>query len=288
MGATDATGVPGAKGDKGDSGEQGIKGLHGADGVNGADGAAGTQGLKGETGAIGATGAAGAAGAVGAPGANGLDSDALRTVTAGHLNGWVLAPDGDNTAAFGGPDAPGNGSVAFVAAADAPKGTSVLDMQTTTGKSVATFLPSAAGRLLSELTSFGYASKVIASPNPNYDVTAQIEVLKSSAPAFKSGYTTVVFEPYNNGNAGVVGWHRNDVVHGNVWSTKALPSGDCSQAVPCAFSTFVSENPKAVIMSAPKFRIGQNGGTPATDAGEYQVDDVLYGFGSALNFDLGA
>ena len=41
-------------------------------------------------------------------------------------------------------------------------------------------------------------------------------------------------------------------------------------------------------MSAPKFRIGQNGGTPATDAGEYQVDDVVYGFGSALNYDLGA
>jgi hypothetical protein len=287
-GVIGATGVPGLKGDKGDTGEQGLKGLHGDKGDAGLPGADGATGLQGDLGATGATGATGAAGATGAVGANGLDSDAVRTVTAGHLNGFVLAPDGDNTAAFGGSDAPGNGSVAFVTAADAPKGTSVLDMQTTTGKSVVTFLPSAAGRLLSELTSFGYASKVIASPNPDYDVTAQIEVLNSSAPAFKSGYTTVVFEPYNNGNVGVTGWHRNDVVHGKVWSTKALPSGDCSQAVPCAFSTFVAENPKATIMSAPKFRIGQNSGTPATDAGEYQVDDVIYGFGSALNFDLGA
>jgi hypothetical protein len=96
----------------------------------------------------------------------------------------------------------------------------------------------------------------------------------------------VVFEPYNNGEAGLTAWHRSDVVHGKVWSTQALPSGDCSQAVPCAFSTFVAENPRATVLDA-KFRIGQNAGTPATDAGEYQVDDVVYGFGPTVSYDLG-
>ena len=66
------------------------------------------------------------------------------------------------------------------------------------------------------------------------------------------------------------------MVHGKVWSTQALPSGDCSQAG-LPFSTFVAENPQAYVISAPKFRLGQNSGTPAGDAGEYQVDDVSTG-----------
>ena len=204
-------------------------------------------------------------------------------MTAANLNGFVLAPNGDKTR----PTSP-NETLRFVTASDAPKGAGALDMQTTTGKSVVAYLPSAAGRLLSELTSFGYASKVISQPNTAYDVTAQIEVYRSSATHFLSGYTTVVYEPYVNGYQGATGWHRNDVVHGKVWSTQALPSGDCSQAVPCPFSTFVAENPLAFVISAPKFRIGQNSGTALNDAGEYQVDDVIYGFGTALNFDLGA
>ncbi len=278
-GDTGATGAAGAKGDTGNDGAEGPKGLKGD---TGAPGATGVAGAKGDTGNDGTEGAKGLKGDTGAPGANGANSDAVRPVTAATLNGFVLAPDGDNG------DVPGNGVVSFVAAPDAPKGANVLDMQTTTGKSVVVYLPVAAGRLLSELTSFGYASKVVSAPNPAYDVTAQIEVVKSSAAHFGSGYTTVVFEPYVNGNQGVTGWHRNDVVHGKVWSTQALPSGDCSQAVPCPFSTFVAENPQAIVLSAPKFRIGQNAGTPANDAGHYQVDDVVYGFGTTLNFDLGA
>ena len=145
----------------------------------------------------------------------------------------------------------------------------------------------AKGRLLSELTSFGYASKTVSRPNPAYDVTAQIEVTGSSAAHFASGYTTVVYEPYVNGLQGATGFNRNDVVHGKVWSTQALPSGDCSRRCPAAFSTFVAQNPRAVVLDA-KFRIGQNSGTPVNDAGEYLVDDVVYGFGTSVDYDLGA
>jgi hypothetical protein len=278
----------GAKGPDGPAGTTGVTGSMGATGAPGPRGATGVQGAKGENGLAGESGASGAAGArgvegdTGPAGPAGADSDDVRPVTATSPNGFVLNANGDNG------DASPNGTVSFVAAADAPRGHDVLDMQTTTGKSVVAYLPAAAGRLLSELTSFGYASKVISSPNPAYDVTAQIEVVRSGAAKYPSGYTTVVFEPYVNGNQGTVGWHRNDVVHGKVWSTQALPSGDCSQAAPCAFSTFIAENPQATVLSAPKFRIGQNSGTPLTDAGHYQVDDVIYGFGSALNFDLGA
>ncbi|MEO9176792.1 MAG: hypothetical protein ABI317_14865, partial [Gaiellales bacterium] len=276
-GATGATGLTGARGATGDTGPQGPAGNMGATGAKGATGDTGPQGPAGNTGATGATGPAGA------------DSNDVRSVTSANLQGFVLAPDGDNTPAYGGPDAPGNGTVTFAPSSDAPLGANALDMKTITGKSVVVFLPSAGtkGRLLSELTSFGYASKVVSQPSVDNDVTAQIEVVGSAATHFGSGYTTVVFEPYVNGETGLTAWHRSDVVHGKVWSTQALPSGDCSQAVPCAFSTFVAENPRATVLDA-KFRIGQNSGTPATDAGEYLVDDVVYGFGTTLDYDLGA
>jgi hypothetical protein len=292
-GATGSTGETGATGMQGPPGATGPKGATGADGAQGVRGPKGDPGLKGDTGATGDTGPqgdpgapggkgdTGAKGDPGSDGAPGADSDDIRTVTAADMHGFVFAPNGDDG------DTTPNGSVSFDAVTGAPKGANVLDMQTTTGRGVVVYLPVAAGRLLSELTSFGYASNVISAPNPAYDVTAQIEVVGSSATHFGSGYTTVVFEPYLNGNQGAVGWHRNDVVHGKVWSSQALPSGDCSQSVPCPFSTFIAENPKATVLSAPKLRIGQNGGTAATDAGQYQVDDVIYGFGTAVNFDLG-
>jgi hypothetical protein len=276
----------------GPAGAAGAAGATGLQGVQGAKGDAGERGPAGPAvvanGIAGPTGAQGARGTDGPQGAAGADSDATRSVTAATSRGFVLAPDGDNTPAFGGPDAPGNGTTTFVAAAGGPLGSDALDMKTVTGKSVAAFLPAAGakGRLLSELTSFGYASKVISQPAPANDVTAQVEVDGSSATHFASGYTTVVFEPYVNGESGLAGWHRSDVVHGKVWSTQALPSGDCSQAVPCAFSTFVAENPRAIVLDA-KFRIGQNSGTPAGDGGEYLVDDVIYGFGTTVNYDLG-
>jgi hypothetical protein len=290
--ATGKNGAPGANGATGATGTTGATGAMGLAGPKGATGAMGPEGPVGDesaTGAKGDPGAPGAQGPAGPTGAAGADSNTVRPVTASNLQGFVLAPDGDNTPAYGGPDAPGNGAVGFAPSADAPLGANALDMRTITGMSVAVFLPSAGtkGRLLSELTSFGYASKVISQPGPDDDVTAQIEVVGSTATHFASGYTTVVFEPYVNGEAGLTGWHRSDVVHGKVWSTKPLPSGDCSQAVPCPFSTFVAENPRATVLDA-KFRIGQNSGTPATDAGEYLVDDVVYGFGTTMNFDLGA
>lgn len=291
--ATGATGATGAQGAVGEQGAAGATGLRGADGATGATGAQGPAGPQVVADAIpgpaGADGAQGRTGPMGPQGPSGAASDAARAVTATSLHGFVLAPDGDNTAAFGGPDAPGNGTVGFVADATAPLGSGALDMKTVTGKSVVSFLPAAGanGRLLSELTSFGYASKVISQPAPVNDVTAQIEVTGSTAAHFSSGYTTIVFEPYVNGESGLAGWHRSDVVHGKVWSTQALASGDCSQAVPCAFSMFVAQNPRAVVLDS-KFRIGQNSGTPVSDGGEYLIDDVVYGFGTTVDYDLGA
>ena len=203
-------------------------------------------------------------------------------MTAANLNGFVLAPNGDNG------DTTPNGTVSFVAASDAPKGSNVLDMQTITGKNVVAYLPSAAGRLLSELTSFGYASKVIQQPQHGIRRDRTDRGLQVERHALRvrlhHGRLRAVRQrlPGHSRLAPQRRGARQGLEH------PALPSGNCSQAVPCPFSTFVAENPQAYVISAPKFRIGQNSGTPAGDAGEYQVDDVIYGFGSALNYDLGA
>ena len=53
----------------------------------------------------------------------------------------------------------------------------------------------------------------------------QFEVVKSKATHFASGYTTVVYEPYQNGSSETLDeWHRHSVDTGLVWSTQALPS----------------------------------------------------------------
>jgi hypothetical protein len=239
----------------------------------------------GTPGPVGAPGAPGTPGTPGPVGPQGPASDDTRVVTAANLRGFELHPNGDNTPDFNGPDADGNGTVTF-GPSNGGLGMKSINMKTLNGKSVAVFLPAAPGqRLLSEITSFAYSSKVIMRPAPAYDVTAQVEVFGANV-GTASGYTTVVYEPANNSLSGATGWNRNDVVHGQVWSTHATVAGDCTQALPCSFQKFIAENPRSTVIRA-KFRIGQNSGTTATDAGEYLVDDVTFGYGNAVNYDLG-
>ena len=147
------------------------------------------------------------------------------------------------------------------------------------------FLPAAPGpRLLSELTSFGYSSKFISRLAPAYDVTAQIEVLGANVGS-ASGYTTVVYEPYNNGLEARRAGTATTSSTGRS-GARTRPGERLLAAAPCSFQKFIAENPRATVIRA-KFRIGQNGGTPATDAGEYLVDDVTFGYGNTVNYDLG-
>lgn len=247
-------------------------------------GPAGAKGDPGDRGAAGGKGDKGDKGDPGQPGANGLDSDQTRVVTATALYGFVLAPKGDNN------DTTDNGTLGFATPPVAPNlGTKSLELTATTGKPVVVYVPLPAGTekpLLAELTKASYESLVKSEPQSALDVALQIEVTGSTAKKFPSGYTTVVYEPYQNGSPDVPGvWHRHSFDNGKVWSSQALPSNHCTQAEPCSFHTFVEENPNAVVQTV-KFRIGQNSGQgwPGFDG---FVDDFSYGFGPVVRYDFG-
>jgi hypothetical protein len=255
-GQSQSPAAAGAKGEKGDKGD------------------IGPQGLKGDTGATGASGA---------------DADAPRLVDANHLNGFTPAPKGDNG------DATDNGTIGFDTPPAAPTlGTKSLHLHSTNGKPVVVYLPLPSGYdgvngprpLLGELTKASYGSLIHTQPQPALDVSFQIEVFKSAATHFGNGYTTVVYEPYQNGSPDTADqWHRHSVDEGKVWSTQALPSGNCTQANPCPFRVFREENPNAEVIDA-KLRIGQNSGLGWAGFDGY-VDDLSFGFGPVTRYDLG-
>ena len=249
-------------------------------------GKTGARGAKGDTGPAGAKGDTGPAGAKGDKGDAGLDSDQPRVVDAGNLRGFTLAPKGDNE------DTTDNGTVGFATPPAAPSlGTKALKFTSGNGKPVVVYAPLPEGHhpLIAELTHASYESLIESQPQNALDVSLQIEVTKSTSTHFASGYTTVVFEPYQNGSSETLNeWHGHSFDRGKVWSTQAASSAnpsDCTQADPCPFETFAQENPNAITQTV-KFRIGQNNGAGWPGFVGY-VDDVRLGFGPVVRYDLG-
>lgn len=251
-----------------------------------AHGNAGPAGAKGETGSQGAKGDTGPQGPKGDNGSNGLDADAVRVVDAGNLRGFTLAPKGDNG------DTTDNGTVGFATPPTPPSlGTQALKFTSGNGKPVVAYapLPSGHNPLIAELTQASYESLIESQPQSALDVSLQMEVTKSTSTHFASGYTTVVFEPYQNSSPETLSeWHGHSFDRGKVWSTQAASSADpsdCTQANPCPFETFAEENPNAIVQTV-KLRIGQNGGAGWPGFVGY-VDDLRLGFGPVVRYDLG-
>jgi hypothetical protein len=205
------------------------------------------------------------------------------------LTPCLLAPKGDNG------DTTDNGTVEFSKPpVPSTLGDSALKFTSSNGKPVVAYLPLPSGYdatkgplpLLGDVTKVSYASLIHTQPQTALDVGFQFEVVGSSATRFASGYTTVVFEPYQNGSSEKLDeWHRHAVDVSKVWSTQALPSGNCTQAVPCPFRVFREENPNAQVLTA-KLRIGQNSGQ-GWQGFEGYVDDIDFGFGPVVRYDLG-
>jgi hypothetical protein len=250
------------------------------------DASAGATGPRGDTGPKGDAGAKGDAGPKGDAGAAGLDSDAARVVDENHLHGFTLAPNGDNG------DTSANGTAGFDTPPVAPSlGTKALKLTASTGKPVVMYAPLPEGHnpLIAELTHASYESLIENQPQSALDVSLQMEVTKSTSTHFASGYTTVVFEPYQNASPETLNeWHGHSFDRGRVWSSQAASSAnpsDCTQADPCPFSTFALENPNAIVQTV-KLRIGQNSGAGWPGFVGY-VDDFRLGFGPVVRYDLG-
>jgi hypothetical protein len=243
---------------------------------------AGVAGPKGDTGPKGDAGPKGDKGDKGAPG---LDSDQPRVVDANNLRGFTLAPNGHGTLSFATPPiAPPLGQQALKFTSDdgqPVEAYAFADTGATTPSAASPADPS-----IAELTHASYASLIeTAAPTDVNDISLKMEVYGADV-GTPSGYTTVTYEPYQNGSPKDTGvWHRHAFDRGLVWSSHMPTSGHCTQAAPCPFSTFAQENPNAIVITV-KLAIGQNSGDGWPGFVGY-VDDFSLGFGPVVRYDLG-
>ena len=129
-------------------------------------------------------------------------------VTPGNLLGWSTA------------DTQPGGTVGLILDSSAPGGTGALQLTTdSTTAAKAQFLHAATAPL-AEVTDLSYFSKQVSSP-----------LFNGGAPSFQlavylcgtSGFTTFVFEPYQNGSVTPGVWQFWDVAAtGQLWSTKTV------------------------------------------------------------------
>lgn len=130
-----------------------------------------------------------------------------------------------NTQGWSTADTRTGGAVEYVSDATSPLPNGALQLTTnatTTAK--AQYLKEASGPL-SSVTELGYWTKQVSGPAfaaPSYQLIVD---LNGSA---TGGFTTLVYEPYQNGNVTPGTWQQWDVDAGQFWSSRSFTEGTCS------------------------------------------------------------
>jgi hypothetical protein len=185
-----------------------------------------------------------------------------------------------NTHGWSTSDTRPGGAVGFVLDAGAPAGIGALQLTTdgtTTAK--AQYLHATNTRL-SKVTELSYATKQVSSPlfsgaDPSY----QLPTLLNGT----SGFTTLVFEPYENGTVVPGVWQSWDVDNGRFWSSKAVSCANGDIAPSQGQFMYSLAEIKAMCPSAVVIQFGVNIGSSNPS---YTVEtDVVNFNGTTYNFE---
>jgi hypothetical protein len=135
------------------------------------------------------------------------------TVTPNHQLGWSTA------------DTRPGGDVNFVVDSSAPKGDGALQLTTdATAAAKAQYMHDAQVPL-SSVNSLSYSTKQNSASFVGGDPSYQLPVYLDGTPA---SFTTLVYEPYENGTVIPGAWQSWDVDSGQFWSSKSFASGTCA------------------------------------------------------------
>ncbi len=154
------------------------------------------------------------------------DDPETLVVTSVNTRGWTTAaPLADNRA---------GGSVDFVVDNSAPLGAGALSLTTDgsglpgAGTAKAQYMH-AADTALSDVTTLGYSTKTNSANFNNGAASYQLGLCLGGVVAGNCvGFTTMVYEPYNNGYNITMGqWAEYDVDAGTMWSSRDYSSGTC-------------------------------------------------------------
>jgi hypothetical protein len=174
------------------------------------------------------------------------------------------------------------GSVSFVVDATTPAGCGALQLTTdATTTSKAQYLHSE-NTPLSGVTELSYYTKQVSGPSfadPSYQVIAFLN-------GGTAGFTTLVFEPYQNAQLGVIVpnvWQSWDVDSGLFWSTRTVTcSGGTIVGSAGGPATYTLADVKAICPSAVVAGYGVNIGT---NNPLYNVETDLFNFNGTI-FDF--
>jgi hypothetical protein len=117
------------------------------------------------------------------------------------------------------------GAVNFVADATAPLGTGALQLTTDSTNAAKAQYMLVASAPLSSVTELAYSTKQVSGPS-FADASYQLQVDLNGAAT--GGFTTFVYEPYENGTVVPGAWQTWDVDAGQFWSSKTFSEGSCS------------------------------------------------------------
>jgi hypothetical protein len=133
-------------------------------------------------------------------------------VTPANPQGWSTA------------DTRAGGTVTFVADPSSPLPDGALELETdATTAAKAQYLHEASGPL-SDVNELSYSARTIAGP---VHASASYQLVVDLNGAAEGGFTTLVYEPYQNGGV-VAGWHEYDVDAGLMWSSRTFSEGTCA------------------------------------------------------------
>lgn len=194
----------------------------------------------------------------------------------------VVAPT--NTQGWSTADTRPGGAVSFVEDATAPLGTGALKLTTDATNAAKAQYLHAANVPLSEVTNLGYFSKQNSASFVDGAPSFQLLVNLTGT----SGFTTFVYEPYeNNGTITQGTWQSWDVDAGQMWSSKTVSSGTCNVVNGAGgppyytLAQLKTDCPNAVVIG---FGVNVGSYNPSYDveADGVQFNDTAYDFEASL------
>jgi hypothetical protein len=214
-------------------------------------------------------------------------------LTAGAAPGSQVVVTPTNTQGWSTADTRTGGAVNFVTDATAPGSPHVGALQLTTDAtttSKAQYMH-AANTPLSDVTELSYATKQNSASFPGGDASYQLPVClggvvapTTANPTGCVGFTTFVFEPYENGVVTPGTWQTWDVAAGQLWSSRSYTDGTCTVVAGGGGAPFY--NLAALKTACPNAVVSGFGVNIGSNNPSYNVEADLVDFnGTTYNFE---
>lgn len=138
----------------------------------------------------------------------------------------IVKVNPSNTQGWSTADTRPGGAVSFVTDSTAPAGNGALKLTTDSTNAAKAQYMHSANTPLSQVTNLSYYSKQNSASFSDGAPSYQLALLLDGTP---TSFTTLVYEPYNNGATITAGtWQSWDAASGQFWSSKTTGSGACS------------------------------------------------------------